>query len=52
MMVTLYSLVTAVPLPCVTRSVGEEVCRPLVLDSLWEPQQHAGVVVSDVGSVG
>lgn len=43
---TLNSLVTAVPLPSVTWPVGEEVRRPLVLDSLGEPEQHAGVVVS------
>lgn len=49
---TLYSLVTAVPLPRVTWPAGEEVCCPLVLDSLREPQQHAGVVVFDTGSIG
>lgn len=49
---TLYSLVTAVPLPGVTWPVGEEVCRPLVLDSLREPQQHTGVIVSYTRSIG
>ena len=47
-----HSLVTAVPLPGVARPAGEEVGRALVLDSLGEPQQHAGVVVSGVASVG
>lgn len=49
---TLYSLVTAVPLPGVTWPVGEEVCRPLVLDSLREPQQHTGVIVSNAWPIG
>lgn len=43
---TLYSLVTAVPLPGVTWPVGEEVCGALVLDFLRKPQQHAAIVVS------
>lgn len=47
---TLYSLVTAVPLPGVTWPVGEEVCCPLVLDSLRKPQEHTGVIIS--GSIG
>lgn len=49
---TVYSLVAAVPLPGVTWPVGEEVRRSLVLDSLGEPQQHAGVVVPDAGHMG
>lgn len=49
---TLYSLVTAVPLPGVARPVGKKVGCPLVLDSLREPQQHTGVIVSNAGSVG
>lgn len=49
---TLDSLVTAVPLPGVTWPAGEEVCRPLVLHFLGEPQQHTGVIVSGTGSVG
>lgn len=43
---TLYSLVTAVPLPGVTWPVGEEVRGALVLDFLRKPQQHAAIVVS------
>lgn len=50
--VSLYSLVTAVPLPGVAWPAGKKVCCPLVLDSLGEPQQHAGVVVSNIGSIG
>lgn len=49
---TFYSLMTAVPLPGVPWPAGEEICRPLVLDSLREPQQHAGVIVTNLWSIG
>jgi len=48
---TLYLLVAAVPLPGVTWPAGAEVRRPLVLDSLRKPQQHAGVIVSNAGCI-
>lgn len=40
------SLVTTVPFPGVARSAWQEVSCPLVLHTLWEPQKHAGVIVS------
>lgn len=43
--ITLDSLVTAVPFPLVSGLHREEVCCPLVLYSLWEPQQDSVVEV-------
>lgn len=45
-----HSLVAAVPLPGIARPAGQKVSGALVFDSLREPEQHAGVVVS--GHVG
>ncbi len=44
-MITLNSLVTAVPFPLVSGLHWEEVCRSLVLHSLWKPQQDSVVEV-------
>lgn len=43
-------LVTAVPLPGVSGSAGQEVGRPLILHPLSEPQQNSGVIISRVAS--
>ena len=47
-----YSLVAAVPLPGVPRSVGHEVGRALVLHPLREAQEDPDVVVRGLGRVG
>lgn len=44
-------LVTAVPLPGVTRSVGHEISRPLVLHSLREAQKNPDAIVCGVSAV-
>lgn len=49
---TVIMLVAAVPLPGVSRSVGHEVSRPLVLHPLRKPQQNSDVVVGGFGGVG
>ncbi len=43
---------TAVPLPGVTRSVGHEISRPLVLHSLREAQKNPDTVVCGVSTIG
>lgn len=46
------SLVTAVPLPGMTGSIGHEISRPLVLNSLRKSQQHSDIVVCGFSAVG
>lgn len=39
------------PLPAVAGLAGQEIGRALVLDALWEAQQHPHVVVGGLGRV-
>lgn len=45
-------LVTAVPLPGVTRSVGHEIGGSLVLHSLRESQQNPDIIVCSFSIIG
>lgn len=44
-------LMAAVPLPGIAWPARQEVGRALVLDALWEAQQHPGVIISHAGPV-
>lgn len=43
-----YLLMTAVPLPGISRFTGQEVCSPLVLHPLSKPQQNSGLIILSI----